>query len=107
MTSLELKSSKLPRMVSLLIFDDQSDQVTGRTMSFAKSRIEEYLASKAFTEEIRTAVPFGEARMGDLEIVIVANDWHPSGYQSVSEEEIERRLADEGLIHLPAEIHQP
>lgn len=76
-------------------------------MSFAEARIEEYLTSKSCTDQPRTAVPFGETKMGDLEIVIVAKDRLPAEGHNVSEEEIERRLAEESVIRLPPDDQQP
>jgi hypothetical protein len=70
-------------------------------MSFAKARIEAYLASRASKDQPQTEVPFARTRIGDLEIVIVAKNRRTALEHDVSEEEIEQQLVREGLIRVP------
>ncbi|MFY9621418.1 MAG: hypothetical protein WAM70_11590 [Pyrinomonadaceae bacterium] len=49
----------------------------------------------------RIEVPFARTRIGNLEIVIVSPERHEVNGPVTPEEEIERQLADEGLIRLP------
>lgn len=70
-------------------------------MSTVKAVVEEYLISTASKRQPLTEVRFGEAKIGDVDLVIVSKDRRLLENQDVSEEEIERRLAEEGLIRVP------
>ena len=69
-------------------------------MSFAEARIREYLASTLTVDKPLTEVQFAKA-IGDLAIGIVARDRRVASKPDVSEDEIERQLAQEGLIRVP------
>lgn len=74
-------------------------------MSFRSERIE-YLLSRASKDQPRTNVLFARASAGDLEIVIVSEDRQLSTDNSVSEEDLGRHLAEEGIIRLPQRDQQ-
>lgn len=70
-------------------------------MSFPSERIEDYLLSKASHERRLTEVAYANAKIGDVELVIISKDRRLFQNGEVSEEEIGRQLAREGLIRMP------
>lgn len=70
-------------------------------MSFVEARIREYLASTLSVVRPLTEVRFVKKTVGNVEIGIVARDRRVESEQHVSEHEIERQLAHEGLIRVP------
>lgn len=76
-------------------------------MSTARTVIEEYLISTASKKHPLTEVRFGEAKIGDMDLVIISKDRRLLDNQVVSEEEIEQQLANEGLIRVPPVHQQP
>lgn len=74
-------------------------------MNFREARIREHLTSKISRDQPRTEVRFAQTRVGDFEIVIAAEDG-PADEFCVSEEAVERQLAREGLIRVPAASQQ-
>lgn len=78
-------------------------------MSFGKERIEAYVLSRRCKEQPITEVPYIPTTIGigDLETGVVAQNQRVALEQGVSEDEIERQLAEEGLIRLPPPDQQP
>jgi hypothetical protein len=76
-------------------------------VSFVEARIEEYFRSTTSNVPTRTEVRVAEARTGGLDIVIVPKDLRLAEGRGVSEEEIERQLAEEGLIRRPQAGQRP
>jgi hypothetical protein len=70
-------------------------------MSFAERIIREYRMSYGHKRRQLAEVYFTEARPDELHIKPASEDWLSTGGQVLSEEEVERRLAQEGLIRMP------
>ena len=70
-------------------------------MSFAEAKVREYRMSLGPKRQQLAEVYFTEARSGELHIKTFSEDRPPTGVQVMSEEEVERRLAQEGLIRMP------
>lgn len=75
-------------------------------MSFAEARIEEYRTSKASKDQPLTEVLFIEARIGNVDLGLIAEKRTTPTENEVSEDHIERQLADDGLIRLPPNKEQ-
>ena len=76
-------------------------------MSFAEARIREYRSAIEHKDQPATQVRFAEARFGGLHIAIISKDTRLAEMGDISEEEIERQLAEEGLIRVPPASQQP
>lgn len=76
-------------------------------MSFAATRIREYLKDVASKDQPLTEVRFVKTRFGGLDIVTISKDRRLTEGRDVSEEEIEQQLAKEGLIRMPLVSQQP
>jgi hypothetical protein len=72
-------------------------------MSFAEARRREYLTSIAGSRHQRTEVRFANTKVGGLEIAIVAKSRRMAEADNLSEDEVERQLAQEGLIRMPSD----
>lgn len=76
-------------------------------MSFAEERIREHRIASESKDQPLTQVRFAEARVGELRIAIISKDPRLVEGRDISEEEIERQLAEEGLIRVPPASQQP
>jgi hypothetical protein len=76
-------------------------------MSFAEARIKEYRLATESKQHPVTEVRFADAQAGGLRLVIVSKDRRLTDARAVSEEEIKRQLAEEGLIRLPIGNQMP
>ncbi len=70
-------------------------------MSFAEARIEEYRISRASRDQPLTEVYFEDVRVGNMDIRVVAENRQMATESESSEDQIERQLAQEGLIRVP------
>jgi hypothetical protein len=73
-------------------------------MSFAEARIEAYRISKALKGQPITEVDFINTTVGSLDIAIIAENRQIPTEYDVSEDEIERQLAQKGIIGLPKTV---
>lgn len=76
-------------------------------MSFVEERIEEYFKSTTSNVPSRTEVRFAAERIEGLDLVIVPVDVRLAEGKGPSEEEVERLLAEEGLIRRPQAGQRP
>lgn len=74
-------------------------------MSFAKARIKEWRTEGGIVSDID--VSFAQAEVKELSVAKTSNQQRPAVTGDVSEEDIERQLAEEGLIRLPQSSHSP